>query len=147
MFNSLFVCDFICSVKLIFLFCNHRWYHGLVSGKEAERLLLDRGKNGSFLVRESTSNPGGYVLSARFVCIDNDIRLNLIDDFFLSCPYYIRAIAQEDSSAEEVVPGDYCYEQMRKWCATSIMYWYSIAAFWPGGLCSYCLGLNMPYCC
>jgi len=44
---------------------NERWYHGLISGKEAERLLLDRGKNGSFLVRESSSSPGDYVLSAR----------------------------------------------------------------------------------
>lgn len=46
-----------------------RWYHGLITGKEAERLLLDRGKNGSFLVRESTSSPGDYVLSARFVVL------------------------------------------------------------------------------
>ena len=37
----------------------------MISGKEAERLLLDRGKHGSFLVRESVSSPGDYVLSAR----------------------------------------------------------------------------------
>ena len=30
-----------------------RWYHGHVSGQEAEKVLLDKGRNGSFLVRES----------------------------------------------------------------------------------------------
>ncbi len=36
-----------------------------MSGREAERMLLDRGKNGSFLVRESRSKPGDFVLSVR----------------------------------------------------------------------------------
>ena len=43
---------------------NFRWFHGHLSGKEAEK-LLERGKNGSFLVRESQSKPGDYVLSVR----------------------------------------------------------------------------------
>ncbi|XP_014665166.1 PREDICTED: tyrosine-protein phosphatase non-receptor type 11-like isoform X2 [Priapulus caudatus] len=42
-----------------------RWFHGHISGKEAERLILERGRNGSFLVRESQSKPGDYVLSVR----------------------------------------------------------------------------------
>ncbi|XP_016982317.1 tyrosine-protein phosphatase corkscrew isoform X4 [Drosophila rhopaloa] len=42
-----------------------RWFHGNLSGKEAEKLILDRGKNGSFLVRESQSKPGDFVLSVR----------------------------------------------------------------------------------
>lgn len=42
-----------------------RWFHGHLSGKEAEKLILDKGKNGSFLVRESQSKPGDYVLSVR----------------------------------------------------------------------------------
>lgn len=42
-----------------------RWFHGNLSGKEAERLILERGKNGSFLVRESQSKPGDFVLSVR----------------------------------------------------------------------------------
>ena len=42
-----------------------RWFHGHLSGKEAEKLMLDKGKNGSFLVRESQSKPGDYVLSVR----------------------------------------------------------------------------------
>ena len=45
------------------VFC--RWFHGHLSGHEAEKLILDKGKNGSFLVRESQSKPGGYVLSVR----------------------------------------------------------------------------------
>lgn len=42
-----------------------RWFHGNLSGKEAEKLILERGKNGSFLVRESQSKPGDFVLSVR----------------------------------------------------------------------------------
>ncbi|XP_035233634.1 tyrosine-protein phosphatase non-receptor type 11-like isoform X1 [Stegodyphus dumicola] len=42
-----------------------RWFHGPLSGKEAERILMDKGKNGSFLVRESQSKPGDFVLSVR----------------------------------------------------------------------------------
>jgi tyrosine-protein phosphatase non-receptor type 11 len=49
-------------IELIY-FC--RWFHGHLSGKEAEKLILEKGKNGSFLVRESQSKPGDYVLSVR----------------------------------------------------------------------------------
>lgn len=45
--------------------CDQRWFHGHLSAKEAERLMLERGKNGSFLVRESQSKPGDFVLSVR----------------------------------------------------------------------------------
>ncbi|ALC42143.1 csw, partial [Drosophila busckii] len=41
------------------------WFHGNLSGKEAETLILKRGRNGSFLVRESQSKPGAFVLSVR----------------------------------------------------------------------------------
>jgi len=41
-----------------------RWFHGHLSGKEAEKLLV-RGKDGTFLVRESRSKPGDYVLSVK----------------------------------------------------------------------------------
>ena len=41
-----------------------RWFHGHLSGKEAE-IMLDKAKNGSFLVRESQSKPGDYVLSVK----------------------------------------------------------------------------------
>ncbi|XP_065348923.1 tyrosine-protein phosphatase non-receptor type 11-like isoform X1 [Cloeon dipterum] len=42
-----------------------RWFHGHLSAKEAEKMITDKGKNGSFLVRESQSKPGDYVLSVR----------------------------------------------------------------------------------
>lgn len=47
------------------LSCSLRWFHGHLSGREAEKLLTEKGKNGSFLVRESQSHPGDFVLSVR----------------------------------------------------------------------------------
>ncbi|XP_060776894.1 tyrosine-protein phosphatase non-receptor type 6 [Neoarius graeffei] len=41
-----------------------RWYHGHLSGPDAEKLLRERDEVGVFLVRESLSNPGNFVLSA-----------------------------------------------------------------------------------
>ncbi|KER26268.1 hypothetical protein T265_06464 [Opisthorchis viverrini] len=40
-----------------------RWFHGQITGKQAENMLLERGKYGGFLVRESVHRPGSYVLS------------------------------------------------------------------------------------
>ncbi|KAJ8016426.1 hypothetical protein DPEC_G00007090 [Dallia pectoralis] len=42
---------------------SERWYHGHLSGRDAEKMLTDKGKPGSFLVRESQSKPGDFVLS------------------------------------------------------------------------------------
>nr|CDS33738.2 tyrosine protein phosphatase non receptor type [Hymenolepis microstoma] len=42
---------------------NARWFHGRQTASEAQKLLLQKGKNGSFLVRESIRQPGSYVLS------------------------------------------------------------------------------------
>ncbi|XP_054645985.1 tyrosine-protein phosphatase non-receptor type 11b isoform X1 [Dunckerocampus dactyliophorus] len=42
---------------------SERWYHGHLSGRDAEKLLTEKGKVGSFLVRESQSKPGDFVLS------------------------------------------------------------------------------------
>lgn len=50
---------------MFFIRLSFRWFHGHLSGKEAEKILLEKGKNGSFLVRESQSKPGDYVLSVR----------------------------------------------------------------------------------
>ncbi|XP_075899883.1 SHC-transforming protein 3 isoform X1 [Nelusetta ayraudi] len=36
------------------------WYHGVMSRRDAEKLLLE---DGDFLVRKSTTNPGSYVLT------------------------------------------------------------------------------------
>lgn len=54
----------VTGIQVLFVFCL-RWFHGHLSGREAEKLILDKGKNGSFLVRESQSKPGDYVLSVR----------------------------------------------------------------------------------
>uniref|UniRef100_A0AAQ4NP31 protein-tyrosine-phosphatase n=1 Tax=Gasterosteus aculeatus aculeatus TaxID=481459 RepID=A0AAQ4NP31_GASAC len=40
-----------------------RWYHGHLSGQNAEKLLCAREESGTFLVRESLSKPGDFVLS------------------------------------------------------------------------------------
>ena len=43
---------------------SERWFHGHISGAEADK-LLQKGRNGSFLVRESRRDPGNYVLTVR----------------------------------------------------------------------------------
>ncbi|KPJ10305.1 Tyrosine-protein phosphatase corkscrew [Papilio machaon] len=42
-----------------------KWFHGIMSAKDAEQLIMEKGRNGSFLVRESLTHPGEYVLSVR----------------------------------------------------------------------------------
>lgn len=44
-----------------------RWFHPNTGGAEAERLLLSKGRHGSFLARPSKSRPGGFTLSVRWV--------------------------------------------------------------------------------
>lgn len=43
------------------------WFHGPVSGKDSEKMLMEQGADGSFLVRASQSKPGDFVLSVRCV--------------------------------------------------------------------------------
>ena len=45
--------------------CSFRWFHARITGHDAESLLLERGSDGSFLVRPSQSNPGDFTLSVR----------------------------------------------------------------------------------
>eukprot|EP00040_Diaphanoeca_grandis_P010516 m.53851 g.53851 ORF g.53851 m.53851 type:complete len:558 (+) comp21829_c0_seq1:100-1773(+) len=42
-----------------------RWFHGQLGGKDSERLLKEKGADGSFLVRASQSQPGNFVLSIK----------------------------------------------------------------------------------
>ncbi|XP_069506725.1 tyrosine-protein phosphatase non-receptor type 6 isoform X2 [Ambystoma mexicanum] len=42
---------------------SERWYHGHLSGTKAEELLQQKGETWTFLVRESLSNPGDFVIS------------------------------------------------------------------------------------
>lgn len=53
-----------CHVTCVFV-C--RWFHPNVSGIEAEKLLKEKGVDGSFLVRHSRSNAGDFTLSVRLV--------------------------------------------------------------------------------
>ena len=45
------------------------WFHSNITGKEAEELLLNEGKDGSFLVRRSLSEIGHFSLSYRCECL------------------------------------------------------------------------------
>ena len=56
-------------------FFHFRWFHGHISGTDSERLMLDKGKSGSFMVRESVNNPGSYVVTAR---LDNYFTQNKV---------------------------------------------------------------------
>nr|CAD7406668.1 unnamed protein product [Timema cristinae] len=58
------------------------WFHGHLSGKEAEKLILEKGKNGSFLVRESQSKPGDYVLSVRTDDRVTHVMIRCQDNFY-----------------------------------------------------------------
>ncbi|XP_057689785.1 tyrosine-protein phosphatase non-receptor type 6 [Corythoichthys intestinalis] len=40
-----------------------RWFHGHLSGPNAEKMLITREESGTFLVRESLSKPGDFVLT------------------------------------------------------------------------------------
>ncbi|XP_069099148.1 tyrosine-protein phosphatase non-receptor type 6 isoform X2 [Pleurodeles waltl] len=42
---------------------SERWYHGHLSGTKAEELLVQKGESWTFLVRESLSKPGDFVIS------------------------------------------------------------------------------------
>lgn len=49
---------------------SERWFHSGITGRQAETLLMNKGKIGSYLVRASSHSPGNYVLSAR---IDTEV--------------------------------------------------------------------------
>jgi hypothetical protein len=68
------------SLKLRLGFC--RWFHQAISGVEAEQLLLERGFDGSFLARLSSSNPGAFTLSVRRGQEVTHIKIQNNGDFF-----------------------------------------------------------------
>ena len=60
---------FVKVLKMTFcflLFKFFRWYHDLTRNS-AEALLLDYGRQGSYLIRPSKNNPGHYAVSVRWV--------------------------------------------------------------------------------
>ena len=46
-----------------------RWYHGPLSRHAAEGLLLACGDDGTYLLRDSSSDPNGFSLSVKYVLI------------------------------------------------------------------------------
>ena len=46
-----------------------RWYHGPLSRHAAEGLLLACGDDGTYLLRDSSSDPNGFSLSVKCVII------------------------------------------------------------------------------
>uniref|UniRef100_A0A158QGT5 protein-tyrosine-phosphatase n=1 Tax=Rodentolepis nana TaxID=102285 RepID=A0A158QGT5_RODNA len=70
------------------LFCqdpiaeSSRWFHGPMSRNEAQKLLVEKGKIGSFLVRESIQKPGSYALSVSTEDQVSHILINRKNDKF-----------------------------------------------------------------
>lgn len=46
-----------------------RWYHGPLSRHAAEGLLLACGDDGTYLLRDSSSDPNGFSLSVRYILV------------------------------------------------------------------------------
>ena len=42
-----------------------RWFHGYISRRVAEKHLMDKGKNGSYFVRDSEGRPGDFTMLVR----------------------------------------------------------------------------------
>lgn len=59
-----------------------RWFHPSISGVDAETLLLDRGFDGWFLARLSSSSPGAFTLSVRRGQEVTHIKIQNNGDFF-----------------------------------------------------------------
>lgn len=64
------------------IFFHFRWFHPSISGVDAETLLLERGFDGSFLARLSSSNPGAFTLSVRRGQEVTHIKIQNNGDFF-----------------------------------------------------------------
>jgi C-crk adapter molecule crk len=45
------------------------WYFGVITREESVQILKDEREGGVFLVRDSTSIPGDYVLCVKEVCV------------------------------------------------------------------------------
>lgn len=58
-----------------------RWYHGHISREDAEKILMDSGNVNAFLVRESHTKPGDYVISVRN---ENSEIINVLVSFEVS---------------------------------------------------------------
>lgn len=53
-------------VETLNLLISYRWFWPTLSGIEAERILMERGVDSSFLARPSSSVQGDFTLSVRY---------------------------------------------------------------------------------
>lgn len=61
----------------------HRWFYGNISRKRAENLLMRESENGVFLVRDSSTRPGDYVLSVK---VEDSVQHFIIEAKKLNTP-------------------------------------------------------------
>ncbi|CAH1981077.1 unnamed protein product [Acanthoscelides obtectus] len=61
---------------------SRRWFWPTISGIEAEKLLMERGVDCSFLARPSSSNPGDFTLSVRRNGEVTHIKIQNSGDFY-----------------------------------------------------------------
>uniref|UniRef100_A0A8C6DA80 protein-tyrosine-phosphatase n=1 Tax=Moschus moschiferus TaxID=68415 RepID=A0A8C6DA80_MOSMO len=81
---------------------SERWYHGHLSGKEAEKLLMEKGRPGSFLVRESQSKPGDFVLSVLTQQLDRADRQQRVTHIMIHFQYDVGGGEQFDTLGDLV---------------------------------------------
>ena len=60
---------------------SRRWFHNELSGLAAEKLLIEKGEPGSFLIRQSHNSPGNFTLSVRRKDSFAHIRIQNTGDF------------------------------------------------------------------
>lgn len=69
-------------LEFIIISDQNRWFHPSISGVDSEALLMERGMDGSFLARLSSSNPGAFTLSVRRGQEVTHIKIQNNGDFF-----------------------------------------------------------------
>ena len=72
----------LCRRKALAVMSSKRWFHTHLSGQDAERLLQERGSNGSYLVRPSQQIPGDFTLSVKRAVDVTHIRIQNTGDFY-----------------------------------------------------------------
>lgn len=60
---------------------SRRWFYNDLSGLAAEKLLIEKGEPGSFLIRHSHNSPGNFTLSVRRKDSFAHIRIQNTGDF------------------------------------------------------------------
>ena len=56
------------------------WFHGRIKRNEAEKILIQNGRDGMYLIRESESKPGDYSLSVLVYSNVKHYRIRTLDE-------------------------------------------------------------------